>query len=213
MLDVSNNPTILIVDDDKRNIITLSVCLRSDYNLMTAINATEAIDVIEDKIPDLILLDVMMPDVSGFTLCSKLKSDKKTRDIPIIFITAKDASDDIIKGLDLGADDYITKPFKPGEVIARIRSTLRVHYKYRNQHTDLTDLPFASEDIDISVLTDKESEVLVLISKGYTNKEIADHLIVSEFTVKNHLKSIFKKLKVSSRTQLVLVGLKTGIIK
>lgn len=210
---LNNNLTLLIVDDDKRNIVALSMCLRSDYNLLTAINATEAIDVIATQLPDLILLDIMMPDISGYTLCSKLRLDSRTKDIPIIFITAKDSTEDVIKGLDLGADDYITKPFKPAEVIARVKSTLRVYSRFKNNATDLSDLPFVTDDIDISTLTEKETEILNLTSKGYTNKEIADQLIVSEFTVKNHLKSIFKKLKVSSRTQAILVGIKSGLIK
>lgn len=213
LIESDKTPTILIVDDDNRNIITLSMCLRQDYNLMTALNAYEAISALERQLPDLVLLDVMMPDVSGFTLCTKLKNDLKTKNIPIIFITAKDSSEDIIKGLDLGADDYITKPFKPAEVNARIRSTLRVYESYKSQDADLSDLPFIEEEIDFSALTEKEVEILNYISKGYTNKEISEKLFVSEFTVKNHLKSIFKKLKVTSRTQVVLVGLKSGLIK
>lgn len=212
MSGLNDNPKVLIVDDDNRNIITLSICLRADYNLLTALNAQEALEILEKDPPDIILLDIMMPDVSGFTLCTKLKNDPVTKGIPIIFITAKDSTEDIIKGLDLGADDYITKPFKPAEVIARIRSTLRVYSSYKNQSIDLSDLPFICDDIDRKSLTEKEIEILQLISKGYTNKEISDKLIVSEFTVKNHLKSIFKKLKVTSRTQVVLVGLKMGLI-
>ena len=212
LLENNYNPTILIVDDDKRNIITLSMCLRSDYNLLTALNAQEALTVLDGNTPDLILLDIMMPDVSGYTLCAKLKAEQKTKNVPIIFITAKDATEDVIKGLDLGADDYITKPFKPAEVTARIRSTLRTYMTYKSQNSDLSDLPFIDEEVDLKALTEKEVEILNLISKGYTNKEIAKKLVVSEFTVKNHLKSIFKKLKVTSRTQVVLVGLKSGLI-
>jgi DNA-binding NarL/FixJ family response regulator len=209
-----NNPIILIVDDDKRNLITLSMCLRSDYKLMTALNAHEAIEIINETIPDLLLLDIMMPDVSGYTLCTKLKNDRRTKDIPIIFITAKDSTEDLIKGLELGADDYIMKPFKPAEVLARIRSTLRVYERYKNNNNnDLSDLPFVNEELDVDSLTEKEIEILNYIAKGYTNKEIADLLVVSEFTVKNHLKSIFKKLRVSSRTQVVLIGIKAGLVK
>jgi DNA-binding NarL/FixJ family response regulator len=208
------HPIILIVDDDKRNLITLSMCLRSDYDLMTALNAQEAMDIIETKMPDLLLLDIMMPDVSGYTLCTRLKNDQRTKDIPVIFITAKDSTEDVIKGLELGADDYITKPFKPAEVLARVKSTLRVYSRYKGQNNmDLVDLPFIEDNIDITSLTEKEIEILNLIAKGYTNKEIADMLVVSEFTVKNHLKSIFKKLKVSSRTQVVLVSIKAGLVK
>lgn len=209
------NPTILIVDDDDRNIITLNMCLRAHYELLSATNAAQALEVLNENSPDLILLDIMMPDISGYTLCTKLKNDSKTKSIPIIFITAKDSTEDIIKGLDLGADDYITKPFKPAEVIARIKSTLRVYSSINNSSSssvDLSDLPFVSDDISIESLTEKEIEILSFISKGYTNKEIAENLVVSEFTVKNHLKSIFKKLKVTSRTQVVLVGLRSGLI-
>ncbi len=109
------------------------MCLREDYNLMTAQNAQEALEVIQQHIPDLILLDIMMPDISGFTLCTKLKNEPQTKNLPIIFITAKDSTEDLIKGLELGADDYITKPFKPAEVLARVKSTLRIYERFKDQ--------------------------------------------------------------------------------
>ncbi len=118
------NCKILIVDDTKTNIDVLIQALRNDYKLGVAINGFKAIEYAGNQLPDLILLDIMMPEMNGFEVCRKLKADAATRDIPIIFITAMDSSGDKTKGFDIGAVDYITKPFDITEVKARVKTHL-----------------------------------------------------------------------------------------
>ncbi|HEO64647.1 MAG TPA: hybrid sensor histidine kinase/response regulator [Spirochaetes bacterium] len=116
---------ILIVDDTSKNIQVLANVLKQkNYQISAAKNGYQAIDIVEETTPDLILLDIMMPEMDGFETCQRLKKDDKTRDIPIIFLTAKNEGDDIIKGFELGAVDYITKPFNSAELLMRVKTHL-----------------------------------------------------------------------------------------
>jgi two-component system alkaline phosphatase synthesis response regulator PhoP len=117
---------ILIVDDEIDTLLPLKRSLQvEDYAIIEAFNGYEAIDKAKNEIPDLILLDLMMPEMDGYEACARLKNDVLTRNIPIIILTAKDAVREKIKGLDTGADDYVTKPFNLNELKARIKSVLR----------------------------------------------------------------------------------------
>lgn len=118
---------ILIVDDEKSNINILVDLLQSDYILSVAKNGRQCLKIaLSDQKPDLILLDVMMPEMDGYEVCAHLKADKQTKDIPIIFITAKTQEDDIEKAYNVGGNDYVTKPFKPKELISRIKKELKI---------------------------------------------------------------------------------------
>ncbi|MEH6813897.1 MAG: two-component system response regulator [Motiliproteus sp.] len=117
--------TILIVDDEPANLAVLNLMLTRDYRVRAANSGARAMDVIGSAPrPDLILLDVMMPDMDGYQVLSKLKADISTSDIPVIFVTAMDAELHEEKGLDLGAVDYITKPIKPAILMARVKNHL-----------------------------------------------------------------------------------------
>jgi PAS domain S-box-containing protein len=121
----SKQNKILIVDDIIDNInVAANMLIDENIDIGIALNAEEAIDFIQNNETDLILLDVMMPGMSGFELCEKLKSDEATKDITIIFLTAKDSSEDVVKGFELGAVDYVTKPFNAPELIARVHTQL-----------------------------------------------------------------------------------------
>ena len=120
-----NMPTILVVDDTETNIDIL-IELLSNYNVAVALNGERAIKIANKKKIDLILLDIMMPIMDGYETCKRLKSDDNTKDIPIIFITAKVDEHSIEYGYDVGAIDYITKPFKPKELIARVKTQLKL---------------------------------------------------------------------------------------
>lgn len=122
---ILQNEKILIVDDSPENLEVLSGLL-SNYRLARAENGVNALAEIEKCTPDIILLDVMMPEMNGFQVAEKLKANKKTSEIPVIFITAKTESESIIKGFSLGAADYITKPFEPLEVVARVTTHLEI---------------------------------------------------------------------------------------
>lgn len=118
-------PVILIVDDIPKNIQVLGTLLNQiDCELAVAMNGQQALDTVARVKPDLILLDVMMPVMDGHEVCRRLKKSEQTRDIPIIFITAKTETEDIITGFELGAIDYITKPFIGNELLARVKTHL-----------------------------------------------------------------------------------------
>ena len=118
---------ILIVDDTLQNIQVLGTVLREEnYQINVAQNGLQALDVVAKVPPDLILLDVMMPELDGFETCKRLKADAATRDIPVIFLTAKVETEDIVHGFELGAVDYVTKPFNATELLARVHTHLEL---------------------------------------------------------------------------------------
>src|SRR4051812_12369412 len=116
---------VLIVDDNPNNIQVLaSIMAECGYELGIAQHANEVYQFLEDNTPELILLDVEMPDIDGYEVCSTIKADPQYKEIPIIFLTVKDGTEDIVKGFDLGAVDYIIKPFNRKELISRVRTHL-----------------------------------------------------------------------------------------
>jgi len=127
MNDPVEKQAVLVVDDTPANIQVLMETLKDDYRIVAAINGERALQLaISDPPPDIILLDVMMPEMDGYEVCAKLKADAKTRDIPIIFVTAMSDTQDETKGLELGAVDYIIKPISPPVVSARVKSHLEL---------------------------------------------------------------------------------------
>lgn len=125
-------PTILVVDDTPSNISVLMEILREDYRVLAATNGEQALKIARaDPPPDLILLDVMMPDMSGHEVCQRLKGDSVTRKIPVIFVTAMNQVEDEAQGFALGAVDYITKPVSPPIVKARVRTHLALYDQNR----------------------------------------------------------------------------------
>ena len=117
---------VLIVDDESaiRDMLRLALEL-ADYHCLEADNIRDAYTLVVDERPDLVLLDWMLPGGSGIELLRRLKRDDTTRDMPVIMLTARTAEDNIVQGLDVGADDYVTKPFAPRELLARVKALLR----------------------------------------------------------------------------------------
>ncbi len=128
MIDVQNSkPTILMVDDNPTNLVLINNLLKHDYRIKVANNGVTALRIAAGEVrPDLILLDIMMPEMDGYEICRRLKADPRLRDIPVIFITARSSPDDEARGLELGAADYITKPISPPIMLARIKTHLRL---------------------------------------------------------------------------------------
>ncbi len=120
-----HNPTILIVDDTETNIDIL-VELLEEYNLLVALNGPDALALLEENSVDLVLLDIMMPGMDGYDVCAKIKADEKSAQVPVIFITAKSDEESIEKAFDMGGVDYVTKPFKPKELLARVKSQIKI---------------------------------------------------------------------------------------
>jgi two-component system sensor histidine kinase/response regulator len=114
---------ILIVDDNPENLRVVSTFLQPEgYKISLAFDGQGALDILKSHPIDLILLDVMMPDISGFELCAKIKSKKDWSHIPIIFLTAKNETESIVKGFEVGGADYVSKPFNPPELSARVKN-------------------------------------------------------------------------------------------
>lgn len=117
----------IYVLDDEKDIVDLVLLhlAKNDFEARGFFQPSALLDALQRTIPDLLLLDLMLPEMSGMEICKKLKADKKFRDLPVIMLTAKQAEADKVLGLELGADDYITKPFSPRELIARVKAVLR----------------------------------------------------------------------------------------
>ncbi len=135
MSSESSKYKILVVDDEKRMVRFIQLNLEQDgFQVLTAYNGAEALEQVRTQLPDLILLDIMMPDISGFEV---LKRIREVNSVPVIMLTAKGEEDDRIQGLELGADDYITKPFSPREMVSRIRAVLRRTRSFKEDQVDL----------------------------------------------------------------------------
>jgi two-component system, OmpR family, alkaline phosphatase synthesis response regulator PhoP len=142
---------ILVVDDEKDIVDLLKYNLEKEkeFKVITALNGKEALETATQSKPDLILLDIMMPEMNGFDVCKKLKNGAVTSNIPVIFLTAKENEIDEIIGLELGADDYIQKPISPRKVIARVKSVIRRVYS-ENEKAVKTDeyIKFKKLEVD-----------------------------------------------------------------
>ena len=138
-----NGKNILIVDDTETNIDILLELLGDKYELLIALNGIDALEIVAQEHIDLILLDIMMPDMDGFEVCQHIRSNEKTKDIPIIFITAKSDENSIEKAYKIGGNDYVTKPFKALELLARVKTQLKLrtlidHLEYIASHDPMT---------------------------------------------------------------------------
>ena len=200
--------SILVVDDNPK--FLANALPMYGYDVTVANDGLEALKILMDKTFDLILLDVMMPNMDGWDTLKAIRNNKKTQYIPVIMITAVSEDQKVVSGLKIGADDYIVKPFILPNLLARVEAVLR-RSKWQQEAQPKAEKTL-NKDINIDALTPKEKEVLALVAKGASNQEIADKLFVRDVTVKTHLNSIFKKLKVTNRTQAVLLAMQMNLI-
>ncbi len=149
---------ILVVDDLELNVKLLDAKLRSEYyDVLTATSGQEALDIIEEDLPDLVLLDVMMPEMSGFEVCRRIKSDRDSMHLPVVMVTALDQPQDRVQGLEAGADDFLTKPVNDVALFARVRSLLRLKMmtdevrRRHNTSAELGAVETESSMIDVDV--------------------------------------------------------------
>ena len=207
---MSGIASILIVDDNPKFIA--DALPMYGYEVTVAYDGLEALKILgkDSANYDLILLDVMMPNMDGWDTLKAIRKNKKTERIPVIMISAVNEDQKIVSGLKIGADDYIVKPFILPNLLARIEAVLR-RSNWQKAETKKTEISL-NKDANIDALTPKEKEVLSYVAKGASNQEIADILCVRDVTVKTHLNSIFKKLKVSNRTQAVLLAMQIDLI-
>jgi adenylate cyclase len=191
---------ILVVEDTPANIQTLAGILKDhDYQISVAVNGRQALEIIDRVKPDLILLDVMMPEMDGFEACGRLKNNPAWRDIPVIFLTAKTETADIVRGFELGAVDYVAKPFNSHELLARVHTHLTLdHLNRENQRLILNILPAAiAEQLkkQPGIIAERFDDVSVLFADivNFTplSAKLSPHELVE---LLNHVFSLFDEL-------------------
>ena len=226
---------ILIVDDDRtmRTVLTRYLENRG-YQVEQFGSGSEALAAFAKNPPDLVVSDVMMPEMDGLEFCRRLRSTPSGQLMPFIFLSGKGELEDRIYGHEIGADDYLTKPVDPRELVAKIEAQLertrRIHSEIVRlmqmassrsmQSLSQASLPETSETAGVSAeaaappsplpLTPAEERVFWEVIQGLTNKQISDRLFISPRTVQTHLSSILNKLGLENRAQLIRFAYEQG---
>jgi len=201
---------ILVVDDDKNILQLIKLYLEKEgFEVVEAMRGDDGLKLFDSQPPNLVMLDIMLPGMDGWQVCREIR---KTSNIPILMITAKDETFDKVLGLELGADDYITKPFDPKELIARTKAVLRrsqtsappeKSVKYPNLNINMTNYTITSRGIEID-MPPKEIELLFYLSthpgKVFTRDQLLEHVWGYDYygdsrTVDVHVKRIREKLE------------------
>lgn len=206
-----NRKLVAVVDDEPDILELISVNLsRANFDVRTFEDAVSFFRYVEKETPDLVILDLMLPDADGFEVCKRLKKDHKLAHIPVVMLTAKNEETDKVLGLEIGADDYVTKPFSPKELIARVKAVLRRGTQETAvERIKIRDLVLDPEKFEVTVgekpavLTTTEFKILYLLvsqpGRVFTREKILEHLwnrekAVIDRTVDVHVKNLRKKL-------------------
>lgn len=203
---MADQKRLLLIDDDPNLILLVRDYLEfRGYEVITAENGREALEILEDDIPDMIICDVMMPEMDGYTLVENIRENPRISWIPVLFLSAKGQSQDRVKGLNKGADVYMVKPFEPEELVAQVESSLRhasrlIHHQ-NNGGSERTPIIFQNVPIDVS-LTPTELKVVQYVAQGMANREIAEEMNVSQRTVESHVSNMLGKTSLHNRTEL-----------
>jgi DNA-binding NarL/FixJ family response regulator len=201
---VGNQKKLLLIDDDPNLILLVKDYLEfRGYEVITAENGREALEVLDSQSPDMIICDVMMPEMDGYSLVSTIRSQAKHSWIPVLFLSAKGQSQDRVKGLNIGADVYMVKPFEPEELVAQVESSLKQASRLI-QHKDSKNgdsAPKIQVPFDVE-LTPTELRVVQYVARGMANREIAEELNVSQRTIESHVSNMLGKTGLHNRTEL-----------
>jgi len=206
----NNQKKLLLIDDDPNLILLVQDYLEfRGYAVITAENGREALDILKEEIPDMIICDVMMPEMDGYTFVKNVRENPRTEWIPVLFLSAKGQSQDRVKGLNTGADVYMVKPFEPEELVAQVESTLK-------QASRLLDQPMKRSGQDPKLLvpdtvelTPTEVKVVQLVARGLSNREIAEVMNVSQRTIESHVSNMLAKTSLHNRTELARWAIET----
>ena len=205
---------IVVIEDEKDILEVLEYNLkREGFKVSISSNGKSGLDMVRQSKPDLVLLDIMLPELDGLDICQSLKKDSATNTIPIIMVTAKEEESDIVLGLGLGADDYITKPFSPKELIARVKALLRrsneTGHTKSSSSINIGPLKIDPEQFSVHLsdqtlnLTNTEFRILhklashpgrVFNREQLLHDAIGEHIIVSDRNIDVHIRSIRKSL-------------------
>lgn len=214
---------ILLVDDDRTLRTVLTRYLQNQgYLVQDVSSGMEALSAFEQAPPDLVVSDVMMPEMDGLEFCRRLRATPIGQLVPFIFLSGKGELEDRIQGHTIGADDYLTKPFDPRELVAKIEAQLE---RSRRIHAEMVRLmqqmatsstaataigALGSATCEPLPLTPAEQRVFWEVIQGFTNKQISDRLFISPRTVQTHLSNILSKLELENRSQLVRFAFEHG---
>lgn len=195
---------LLLIDDDPNLILLVKDYLEfRGYTVTTAENGREALEILDRELPDMIICDVMMPEMDGYAFVEKIRQDSRFGWIPVMFLSAKGQSQDKVRGLTTGADVYMVKPFEPEELVAQVESSLKQAGRLMKRTTRIH-----SEDVNrLQVpshveLTPTELKVVQLVAQGMANREIAEKLNVSQRTIESHVSNMLNKTSLHNRTEL-----------
>ncbi|MDD2308404.1 MAG: response regulator transcription factor [Desulfuromonadaceae bacterium] len=193
--------SILIVDDDSSYRNSIQMILRMEgFDVCTASDGQSALAMLLKNRPDLILCDIMMPAMDGYSLLEAVKENKTLVDIPFIFVTAMGSRDDVRRGMSSGADDYLSKPFSAEELLAAVIGRIRRHEMIRRHH--VTPAFQKEQAILRKKITKREREVLIMVGQGNTTKAISECLGICVRTVEAHRTSLMNKLEVVNAASL-----------
>jgi len=204
---------LLLIDDDPNLILLVKDYLEfRGYEVITAENGQEALELLQKETPDMIICDVMMPQMDGYSLVEHVRKDIRTEWIPVLFLSAKGQSQDRVKGLNTGADVYMVKPFEPEELVAQVESSLkaadRLSRHKDNKNPDSTSKIQVPFDVE---LTPTELRVVQFVAQGKSNREIADELSVSQRTIESHVSNMLGKTGLHNRTELARWAIENGM--
>ena len=189
---------ILVIEDEPEMRRNITVLLRyHEYETIEAENGRKGVELARSEKPDLILCDVMMPELDGYGVLQALQLDARLALIPFIFLTARGDKDDLRSGMNLGADDYLTKPVGNQELVSAIEARLRRSELQANREFKADFSSF--QPLLVLGLTPRAAETLLWLCQGKTNPDIATILGITESTVKKHVQEIFEKLGVETR--------------
>jgi len=209
----SKQKRLLLVDDDPNLILLVKDYLEfRGYEVISAENGRIAIDRLNEELPDLIICDVMMPEMDGYAFVEHVRQEARTSWIPVIFLSAKGQSQDRIKGLNIGADVYMVKPFEPEELVAQVESSLM-------QAARLTARKIMGSDAAPPLkvrpgveLTPTELKVVQWVARGMANREIAVEMNVSQRTIESHVSNMLGKTGLHNRTELARWAIESNMV-
>ncbi|MFS8809880.1 response regulator transcription factor [Synechococcus sp. R65.1] len=201
---------LLVVDDDPNLVLLVKDYLEfRGYEVVAASNGLEALEVMRRLTPDLIICDVMMPEMDGYTFVQTLRSDRATDWIPVIFLSARGQTADRVRGLNTGAEAYLVKPFEPEELVAQVEATLK-HTERLLQMQGAPVQPAIQLDREVE-LTPTETKVLQYVARGMSNREIAEVMGVSQRTIESHVSNMLSKTGLHNRTELARWAIESGL--
>jgi Signal transduction histidine kinase len=212
-------PVILVVEDNAEVRQYLQTILLADFRVMTAINGCEGFDLAVESIPDLVVSDIMMPEVSGVELCERLKTDQRTSHIPVVLLTARQSEELRITGYETGADDYITKPFSSATLIARIKNLIESRHKLRqlfDKSTGFNTKVIAANQVDKLFLDTLVSQIHEnMAGETFDAEELASMMNMSRVQLNRKIKSLTDKttkefvltVRLNKAAELLLSGM------